>query len=63
MMRLLVAAFSVATVGCNLCTEVETFYRGTRAGTLVVVEEGPALSSLGYRPMSGPWNERDPFSG
>lgn len=63
MMRIVAAAVSVGMSGCGLCTEVETFYRGTRTGTLVVVEEGPAQESLKIRPMTGPWDERDPFSG
>ena len=54
---------AVGLMGCGMCTEIETFYRGTRSGTLIVVDEGPGQESLHYRPMAGPWDERDPFSG
>ena len=53
----------VGLMGCGLCTEVETFYKGTRSGTLVVADEGAGQESLRYGPMAGPWDQRDPFSG
>lgn len=63
MIRLMVGMMAVGLLGCGLCTEVETFYRGTRSGTLVVAEDGSSQSGLSFRPKTGPWDERTPFSG
>ncbi len=63
MIRLMAWMVSVGFWGCGLCTEVETFYRGTRTGTLVVAEDGPGQQALHLRPMAGPWDDRTPFSG
>lgn len=64
MMRMLVAAaVSVGFFGCNLCTEVETFYRGTRSGTLVIVEEGSDGSGVQLSARSGPWDDRNTLQG
>jgi hypothetical protein len=63
MIRPMVGMVVVGLLGCGLCTEVETFYRGSRSGTLVVAEDGPSQSGWHTRPMTGPWDERTPFSG
>ncbi len=63
MLRLMTAMGVVGLMGCGLCSEIETFYRGTRSGTLVVAEDGPGQQGLHLRPMTGPWDERTPFSG
>jgi len=64
MWRVLVAAVvAVGFFGCSVCTEIETFYRGARTGTLVVREDGPAGGGLSFREMAGPWDERNAFSG
>ncbi len=63
MIRLLVGMGVVGLMGCGMCTEIETFYRGSRSGTLVVAEDGPGQQALQIRPMAGPWDDRDAFSG